>query len=207
MVKKKPKPGEMIVLEPGVAFSRPIPDAPYIAEQLRPLAVPLEELVPDPKNARKHNDSNLKAIVASLKAFGQVKPIVVNRETKIIEAGNGAFMAAQKLGWSHIAAVYVDHDAAAARGYALADNRTAELAEWDENVLFELLDEVQNDSPDLFDDLMLEAFHLEEEAEKQKPKPKIMLYQVLVDCENAEKQAKLQEDLLKKGLKCRILTI
>lgn len=182
-------------------------DLSPIAAQLRPLAVPLGELILDPKNARKHNKQNLKAIAASLQEFGQLKPIVVNRESKVIEAGNGAFLAAKQLGWTAIAAVYVDHDAAAARGFALADNRTAELAEWDEEILFELLDDVKKDSPDLFDDLLLDAFHLEEETKKDKPKPKIMLYQVLVDCETAEKQAKLQEDLMKNGLKCRILTI
>ena len=130
----------------------------HITEQLRPLAIPLADLVLDPKNARKHNDQNLQAIVSSLKAFGQVKPIVVNRTTKIIEAGNGAFLAAKQLGWTHIAAVFVEHDATAARGFSLADNRTAELAEWDNFILDELLGDVQKESPELFEDLLFEEF-------------------------------------------------
>jgi len=52
---------------------------PWIAADLRPLAEPLEAILPDPKNARTHDENNLRAIVASLRQFGQRKPIVVNR--------------------------------------------------------------------------------------------------------------------------------
>lgn len=112
----------------------------YIAEALRPLAVPIGELVEDPRNARKHSEANLGAIAASLERFGMVKPVVVNRRNNQVVAGNGAVMAARRLGWSHV---------------ALADNRTAELAEWDDLMLAELMAEVQRDSEDLYDALLL----------------------------------------------------
>jgi len=104
------------------------------------------DLLLDPENARKHSQKNLDAIKASLTKFGQRKPIVINHKGVIL-AGNGTVEAAKDLGWDHIdvAVVPSDWDEATARAYALADNRTAELAEWDENVLakqlLELLDE------------------------------------------------------------------
>ena len=105
----------------------------------------IDDLLLDPENARKHSQKNLDAIKSSLTKFGQRKPIVINSKGVIL-AGNGTVEAAKALGWDHIevATVPDDWDEATARAYALADNRTAELAEWDENVLakqlLELLD-------------------------------------------------------------------
>lgn len=92
------------------------------------------ELAADPANARKHNDKNLAAIKASLQRFGQQKPIVVD-SSGIVRAGNGTLAAAQALGWTEIDCVVSDLSGAEATAYAIADNRTAELAEWDDAVL------------------------------------------------------------------------
>lgn len=95
----------------------------------------IADLVLDPANARKHDDKNLKAIAGSLEQFGQRKPIVVWGKTVV--AGNGTLVAAKRLGWAEIQVVYVPESWTADRvkAYALADNRSAELAEWDEQVL------------------------------------------------------------------------
>lgn len=97
--------------------------------------VKLGEITLDPNNARKHSEKNLAAIRASLEQFGQRKPIVVHNG--VILAGNGTYSVAKDLGWNEIAIVEVpqDWDAATAKAYALADNRSAELAEWDEGIL------------------------------------------------------------------------
>ena len=112
----------------------------YIAEQLRPLAVPIDSVNPDAANARKHGEKNMAAIVASLSRFGQRAPIVVQRKGMVVRAGNGRLAAAKSLGWSHIAAVVVDDESVEAVAFAIADNRTAELAEWDKETLASLLD-------------------------------------------------------------------
>jgi DNA modification methylase len=106
-----------------------------IVESLRQLAVPLGKIKLDPTNTRKHPEANLDSIKASLRVYGQRKPIVVNKRNDIIEAGNGTYEAAKALGWTHLAVVYVDDDPKAAAGFSIADNRTAELAEWDEEAL------------------------------------------------------------------------
>lgn len=132
----------------------------HIAEPLRSLAVPLADLVLDPANARKHDDANLEAIRGSLRAFGQRTPLVVNRRTGVIIKGNGTTTAARSLGWTHLAAVYVDDDQATQTAYAVADNRSAELATWDDDVLSKLLADLQSPDGDvqkMLDDLKAET--------------------------------------------------
>jgi DNA modification methylase len=73
--------------------------------------------------------------------------VVVNRRTGTIEAGNGTLQAALALGWSHLAVVYVDDDSMTAAGFSIADNRTAELAEWDREALDKLLREIKTADP------------------------------------------------------------
>ena len=99
------------------------------------MKISIADLSLDPKNARKHSARNLEAIAASLEKFGQRKPIVVHRG--VVLAGNGTLEAAKSLGWTEIdvAEVPEDWDNDTAKAYALADNRTAELAEWDESEL------------------------------------------------------------------------
>lgn len=121
-----------------------------IIPPLLPLAVSVDSLAPDPKNARKHNARNLKAIEYSLATYGQRKPVVVNRRTGQLEAGHGTLEAARALGWDQIAAVMVDDDAKTAVGYGIADNRSAELGQWDFEVLGDLMrGEVADIIPDL----------------------------------------------------------
>lgn len=105
--------------------------------------IQIAKLTPDPNNARKHDDTNLKAIAGSLREFGQRKPIVITQDN-IIAAGNGTVEAAKSLGWTDIEVVRVpaDWDADRIKAFALADNRTAELASWDQEVLDKQLQEL-----------------------------------------------------------------
>jgi site-specific DNA-methyltransferase (adenine-specific) len=106
--------------------------------------IAIASLRPDPQNARTHDDKNLKAIEGSLREFGQRKPIVISQDMTIV-AGNGTVEAAKRLGWTEIEVVRVptDWDADRIKAFALADNRTAELAEWDEQVMASQLAELQ----------------------------------------------------------------
>lgn len=104
--------------------------------------VSIDELIPDAKNARKHSKANLDAIRTSLQVFGQQKPIVVNSDNVVI-AGNGFLAAAKDLGWKSIKVVRTTLDDAQAVAYAIADNRTAELAEWDMAVLNEVFKDME----------------------------------------------------------------
>ena len=96
--------------------------------------VPVGSLIPDPSNARKHSDKNLDAIKGSLAKFGQQKPIVVDRNNVVI-AGNGTLEAAKALGWETISINRSELEGTDATAFAIADNRSSELAEWDDDVL------------------------------------------------------------------------
>lgn len=100
--------------------------------------VKIETLVFDPANVRKHGQKNLDAIKGSLLRFGQQKPIVVDADG-IVRAGNGTLAAAKAIGWEEVEIVRTILRGAEATAYAIADNRTAELAEWDEEALSEQL--------------------------------------------------------------------
>jgi len=103
----------------------------------------IDDLELDPNNARRHSKKNLDAIAGSLREFGQRKPIVVWRNRVV--AGNGTLVAARSLGWREISVARCpdDWDEVRVKAFALADNRSAELAEWDEQVLTEQLKELQ----------------------------------------------------------------
>ena len=109
-----------------------------VAQGLEVERVEVSSLVKDPANVRRHSEKNLEAIKGSLARFGQQKPIVVGADGVVI-AGNGTLAAAQSLGWSMIDIVRSPLTGSEATAYAIADNRTAELAEWDEGALAQQL--------------------------------------------------------------------
>ena len=112
--------------------------------------VPLTSLTPDPLNARKHNRRNIDAIKASLSKFGQRKPIVVTNDGIVI-AGNGTLEAATSLGWKEISIARApeEWDEKTVRAYALADNQTGALAEWDDDVLNTALEDLTSEGWDI----------------------------------------------------------
>lgn len=94
------------------------------------LIVSPDEISQDPANVRKHSQRNVDAIVASLRAYGQRSPIVINKRGIILK-GNGTYMAAAKMGLDELWVTITELEGTDATAYAIADNRTAELAEWD----------------------------------------------------------------------------
>lgn len=114
-----------------------------IVEGLQPLAVKLDKLKQTEHNPR---IGDVEAIAKSYETFGQRKPIVARSGSGEIIAGNHQYLAAKVLGWTEIAVVYVSDDDATATAYAIADNRIAQLGDWD---VPELVDALEGLSPDL----------------------------------------------------------
>ena len=102
--------------------------------------VPISSLSSDPNNARKHDIKNISAIQGSLKLFGQRKPIVITNQNVVV-AGNGTLEAIKSLGWKTVDVVKIPAEwtQEMIQAFALADNRTAELAEWDSKILADQL--------------------------------------------------------------------
>lgn len=108
-------------------------------------SVKISTLKFDPDNARTHGPRNIAAIRSSLDRFGQRRPLVVFGDTVI--AGNGTLQAAKELGWDEISITRVPEDwnKDQARAFALTDNRTSELAEWDSQQLLKALQAIDSD--------------------------------------------------------------
>jgi len=85
---------------------------------------------------------NIKELTESLKVNGQYKPIVVQKSTKQIIAGNHLWKAAKELGWTDITIVELDVDDSAAKKIVVADNRLADMGAYDEQALLDLLKEI-----------------------------------------------------------------
>ena len=135
----------------------------------------ITELSLDPSNVRKHDRKNLDAIKASLKKFGQQKPIVVDSKG-IVLAGNGTLTAARELGWTEIEVTRTELTGSAATAFAIADNRTAELAEWDDDGLAKVLESLKVEDADLFaatgyDDAEVDKMVGTEVIEDEAPEP------------------------------------
>lgn len=119
-----------------------------------------EELIPYAKNARTHSENQVSQIAASITEFGFTNPILVDGEKGII-AGHGRLMAAKKLGLDQVPVVILDHlSDAQKRAYIIADNKLAENAGWDEEILTHELADLKDLNFDLdvigFEDQELE---------------------------------------------------
>lgn len=92
-------------------------------------------LIPDPRNARKHSSSQLAKLEAAIRELGFNAPILVDEANRVI-AGHARLAVAGRLKMSTVPCVRVTHlTAAQKRALAIADNRIAELAEWDPEAL------------------------------------------------------------------------
>ncbi len=148
-----------------------------IAPGLRELAVPIEKLKLNEDNPKIHADQSIARAAASLKAYGQQKPVVVGPKGVVI-AGNGLLLAAERLGWTHLAAVRTNLPPTKRKAYAIADNRVAEFSEWDEDVLARQLADLQDSSisieavgydEDEISALLAELEEVDEPAEADEP--------------------------------------
>lgn len=97
----------------------------------------IDTVEPHPDNARV---GDVSAIAESLTRFGQVKPILVQKSTGFVVAGNHTREAAKSLGWEEIAAVLLDMDDETAKAYLLADNRLSDRAKYDQAKLYDSLE-------------------------------------------------------------------
>jgi ParB-like chromosome segregation protein Spo0J len=96
---------------------------------------PLDQLIPYARNARTHADEQISQIAGSIAEFGFVNPILVGDDNVII-AGHGRLMAAQRLGLKTVPVIMLAHlSETQRRALVIADNKIAENAGWDEEML------------------------------------------------------------------------
>lgn len=124
--------------------------------------VPLEKLVPYVNNARTHSPEQIKKLRGSLREYGFINPIIIDKDFNII-AGHGRYAAAKEEGFTEVPCVFVDYlTPAQKKAYIIADNRMAEDAGWDEEMLRAEIESLQEEAFDLsltgFDEKELSAF-------------------------------------------------
>ena len=171
----------------------------------------LKHLTPDPKNARAHTPRNVGMIADALGEVGAARSIVID-ENNVVLAGNATIEAAGERGITKVQTVDADGETIVAvrrKGLtqrqktrlALFDNRTAELADWDVEVLATMDAE---DLSGLFSDVELSRV-LDRNDEVSTPQEVSSQFNVLVICPSENDQAALLKRLMDEGLECRAL--
>ena len=111
--------------------------------------VPLDKLVPYVNNARTHSPEQIGKLRSSLREFGFINPVIIDRDFGII-AGHGRVLAAREEGITEVPCVFVDHlTEAQKKAYIIADNRMALDAGWDEELLRVEIESLQAEAFDL----------------------------------------------------------
>lgn len=143
--------------------------------------LPVTALKPYERNARKHRDLDVDAIVKSIEEFGFDDPIGIWSADNLIVEGHGRLLAAKKLGMKTVPCIRLDHlTDEQRRAYALAHNKTAENSEWDFDILPEELSRITDiDMTSFGFDLVDNAEVVEDDYEPVVPEePKAKLGQV-----------------------------
>lgn len=105
----------------------------------------VSDLIPYARNSRTHSDIQVNKIASSIKEFGFLSPVLIDKDNGII-AGHGRVMAAQKIGLKEVPVLQISHlSDTQKRAYIIADNRLALDAGWDEEMLRVEFDFLGND--------------------------------------------------------------
>lgn len=187
---------------------------------------PLADLIPYARNSRTHSEAQIKQIAASIREFGFVNPILISTGNDIV-AGHGRALAAEKLGLDLVPTIELGHlSDTQRRAYVIADNRLAENAGWDSQMLAIEIDELAGCGFDMdllgfenFRELEAEVVDnrklenviesdtegfepdLPDENAEKKIEAKLVL---TVTCENGDQLEELFQELNERGYKVRI---
>jgi|Deesub1362A_J573_1020465.scaffolds.fasta_scaffold01443_16 DNA modification methylase len=109
--------------------------------------VEIDDLTLFERNPKKHPSTQIKRLVNSMEEFGWTNPILAirHKNQKLVIAGHARLEAALKLNIKEVPIIFLDLPYEKAIAYNVADNKLAELAEWDEDLLAELLSDFKNE--------------------------------------------------------------
>jgi ParB-like chromosome segregation protein Spo0J len=187
------------------------------------VSFPLDRLKPYARNPRK-NDAVVGRMIGSIQEFGFKMPILIRSDGSVID-GHLRLKAAAQLGMTEVPAIVCDEwTEAQVKAFRLLANRSANWAEWDEELLTLEIEDLQVEAFDLaltgFDDKELEGFvataaGANSDSEKTpaannggaRDSSKLHeQFMVLITCEHEQQQTELLERFLAEGLTCRALT-
>ena len=168
---------------------------------------PITTLNPYPRNSRKHSNEQLDRVKASIHEFGFTNPVLIDKFNTIV-AGHARVEAAKRLSMTHVPTITLDQlTPEQVKSYVIADNRLAELSEWDEELLRQELEEIQLEGGDLelvgFEDYFAEP----KPAAEPKEKDFNSQFEVVIECISEQEQERIYHEMVAKGYKCRVLSI
>lgn len=140
--------------------------------------IPISELKPYGRNARKHSEKDVEKIINSIKEFGFKDPVGIWGDKNTIVEGHGRVIAAKKLGMKEIPVIRLDDLTDEQRkAYGLAHNKTAELSEWDFDLVDAEIAEIENIDMEKFG--FETAKEIEEEVEQIEEEPEVEFSEIL----------------------------
>lgn len=140
--------------------------------------IPISELKPYGRNARKHSEKDVEKIINSIKEFGFKDPVGIWGEKNTIVEGHGRVIAAKKLGMKEVPVIRLDDLTDEQRkAYGLAHNKTAELSEWDFDLVDAEIAEIENIDMEKFG--FETAKEIEEEVEQIEEEPEVEFSEIL----------------------------
>lgn len=167
--------------------------------------IPVDDLIPYENNPRL-NDEAVDAVAASIREFGFKQPVVIDKDNVIV-CGHTRMKAAVLLGLDTVPAIRADDlTDEQIKAYRLADNKTAELADWDFDALSK---ELQGLSIDMADFGFAENAGVLDTKDNQKDISDKFheKYEVIIECTDEFEQMHVYNEINEKGYKCRVSTL
>ena len=164
-----------------------------------------KELTVYEKNTRKHSPKDIEQIKESIIKDGFNDPIGIWGEKNIIVEGHGRKIAAEEIGLDKVPVIRLDHlTDEQRRDYAIRHNRTAELSEWDMDLLEQEIAELELQGCD-FEGLEFEFD--KDDLENDKSVSLKEEYQIIIDCEDEADMETKYNQLQEMGIECRTSTL
>ena len=173
------------------------------------VAKSVNDLKPYARNARTHSAVQVAQIAESITQWGFTNPILIQPDGTII-AGHGRFLAAQSLSMAEVPVLVISGwTQEQIRAYVLADNKLAENAGWDEDLLKLELGDLKESGFDLglagYTDDEIDKLLTEPEAPDASPQITEMNYAIILRCDSEQSQMELLARFENEGLKCEAL--
>lgn len=167
--------------------------------------ISIQDIKPYENNAKKHDETQIKNVAESIKQFGFVQPIVLDKNNEIV-IGHCRYEASKLLGLEEVPCVRVDDlTDEQVKKLRIVDNKANE-SPWD----FDLLEqELENLDMDDFDfDFLVESEELDNDVEQKDLSESVSeIYEVVVECTDELQQEAVYTKLTSEGMKCRVLTL
>ena len=161
------------------------------------------------KNSRVHDDEQIERIKRSIKEFGFINPVLIDKNNTII-AGHARVRAALNLGLTEVPTIELESlSEEQIRAYVIADNKLAELSDWDDDILKIELDWLKDQDFDIsitgFDDVDTKADFEEETELKEESYSEV--FNIIVKLDTEEEQEALYNKLKKEGYICQVQSL